>query len=418
MSTTPADDLSPRTPWGAVLLAVLVLGILLATCGVPGGDDDPPRHTADPARVAEPALTELLGQRSRALGGDDREAWLATVGEDAAYRERQGWTFDNLVQLPRAVARYELVEGSARTEGDDVVADVRRVLQVAGWDAVPVTTVAAYHFRLTAVPDGTAAYRVVADDESAAPWDLAPVHIAVGEGALLVTDAADARAEDLADDVDRAIEDVAAEVPLPWTGRAMVYALAATDVLRAVEGLPVEDPEQLDGVAFTVRAGADDRTVAAVRVVLHPRLLASGASSPSRARLLRHELTHVALGDRDDRVPTWLSEGVAELVSVRGMPMGERAISRAAIDAAETGVTALPGDGDFGGARSGASYGLAWWACEHVARTWGDARLWSLLASYAAAPDEDRDAVLRRALGVDGAELAAAAGGRIRSVFG
>ncbi|WP_447646020.1 hypothetical protein [Nocardioides zeae] len=417
MSTAPAD-LSPRTPWSAALLAVLVLGILLATCGVPGRGDDPPRRTADPARVAEPALTELLGLRSRALGGDDREAWLATVGEDAAYRERQGWTFDNLVQLPRAVARYELVEGSARTEGDEVVADVRRVLQVAGWDAVPVTTVAAYHFRLTTAADGTTAYRVVADDESAAPWDLAPVRIVVGEGALLVTDAADARADALADDVDRAIHDVAAEVPLPWSGRAMVYALSATDVLRAVEGLPVEDPEQLDGVAFTVTAGADDRTVAAVRVVLHPRLLATGAGSPSRARLLRHELTHVALGDRDDRVPTWLSEGVAELVSVRGMPMGERAISRAAIDAAEAGVAALPGDGDFGGARSGASYGLAWWACEHVVRTWGDARLWSLLATYAAAPEDDRDAVLRRVLGIDGAELAAAAGGRIRTVFG
>ncbi|GAB3085381.1 hypothetical protein GCM10027215_31880 [Nocardioides zeae] len=408
-----------------MLLGVLVLGILLATCGVPGGGaDDPPRSPADPARVAEPALAELLGERSRALGGDDRDAWLATVGEDAAYRERQGWVFDNLVQLPRAVARFELVDGSARTEGDEVVAEVRRVLQVAGWDVVPVTTAAEYRFRLTTVAGGgaaTTAYRVVADTEASAPWDLAPVRVVVRGGALVVADAADARADALADDVEQAIDDVASEVPLPWSARAMVYALSATDVLRAVEGMPVDDPEQLDGVAFTVAAAPEDRTVAAVRVVLHPRLLTTDAGSPSRGRLLRHELTHVALGDRDDRVPTWLSEGVAELVSVRGMAMGERAISRAAIDAAEAGVAGvaeLPGDADFGGARSGASYGLAWWACEHVVRTWGEDRLWSLLASYAASPDEDRDAVLRRVLGVDGSELAGAAGRRIVSVFG
>jgi hypothetical protein len=418
MSTAPAEEAPSRTPWGAVLVAVLVLGILLTTCGVPGRDDPPPRAPADPARVAEPALAELLGERSRALGGDDRAAWLATVGEDAAYRERQGWAFDNLVQLPRAVARYELVDGSARSEGDDVVADVRRVLQVAGWDAVPVETAAAYRFRLTSAPDGTTAYRVVGDTEAAAPWDLAPVRVVVRGGALLVTDAADARADALAADVERAIDDVAAQVPLPWTARAMVYAVSAIDVLRGVEGLPAGDPAQLDGVAFTVVAGPEDRTVAAVRVVLHPRLLETDARSPARARLLRHELTHVALGDRDDRVPTWLSEGVAELVSVRGMAMGERAISRAAIDAAASGVVALPDDADFGGERSGASYGLAWWACEHVARTWGEDRLWSLLASYAASPDEDRDAVLRSVLGVDGAALAAAAARRIVSVFG
>ncbi|HEY1134298.1 MAG TPA: hypothetical protein VGE77_06945 [Nocardioides sp.] len=418
MSTAPAEEQPSGAPWTALVLVAVLVGVLLATCGLPGGDDPPPPVAADPARVAEPAIAELLGQRSRALGAADRDAWLATVGEGPTYRERQGWTFDNLVQLPRAVARYELVAGSARSDQDEVVADVRRVLQVSGWDVVPVTTVAEYRFRLTAGVGGTSSYRVVADTEAAAPWDLAPVRVVVRDGALLVTDAADERADALAEDVDRAIDQVAAQVPLPWNGRAMVYALSAIDVLQAVEGLPVDDPEQLDGVAFAVPAGPEDRTLAAVRVVLHPRLLDTGSGSPARGRLLRHELTHVALGDRDDRVPTWLSEGVAELVSVRGMPMNERVISRAAIDAARAGVTELPTADDFRGARSGASYGIAWWACEYVAETWGDDRLWSLLASYAAAPDEEGDAVLQRVLGVDDGELAARAGARIVSVFG
>ena len=72
----------------------------------------------------------------------------------------------------------------------------------------------------------------------------------------------------------------------------------------------------------------------------------STAPGQARARLIRHELTHVAVGDRADGVPTWLSEGIAEYVSVRPIPPEDRVMSEEALAAAEAGLTGLPGDED------------------------------------------------------------------------
>jgi hypothetical protein len=150
--------------------------------------------------------------------------------------------------------------------------------------------------------------------------------------------------------------------------------------------------------------------LASTRFVLHPRLLSHGGEG--RARLIRHELTHVALGRRDDHVPVWLSEGLAEYVSVRPLPPERRGISQSAVDAARAGFTDLPGDDDFNDADSRAHYGESWWACEYVARTDGEPTLWSLLDELDD-PDLDpaaRNDALRGWIGLGTRQLARRAG--------
>jgi len=64
----------------------------------------------------------------------------------------------------------------------------------------------------------------------------------------------------------------------------------------------------------------------------------------------------------DDHVPVWLSEGLAEWVSVQPIPVSQRVISEEALDEARSGITAMPGGDGFNGPHSGANYGISWWA--------------------------------------------------------
>ena len=166
-----------------------------------------------------------------------------------------------------------------------------------------------------------------------------------------------------------------------------------------------------------VRPGSDE--YAGTRFLLHPRILER--TPERRKRLIRHELVHVALGSSDDTVPTWLSEGLAEYVSVRPLAPQERMISEAAVAAARTGVDRLPSDATFNGDESAANYGLAWFACEYVAAAYGEQVLWNLFDAMredGGVSDADQDVVLVDVLGIDGSTLAKAAADRVVDVFG
>jgi hypothetical protein len=129
----------------------------------------------------------------------------------------------------------------------------------------------------------------------------------------------------------------------------------------------------------------------------------------------------VALGRRDDRVPTWLSEGLAEYVSVQPIVPYERMISRQALEAAQAGVDYLPLDTEFNGPSSGANYGLAWYACEYIAHAFGEKTLWQLFDVMRAGDgtsETEEDAVLEQVIGIDGTELAKLSARKIVNTFG
>ena len=214
---------------------------------------------------------------------------------------------------------------------------------------------------------------------------------------------------------------MAGVVPSSWSQSVVVYALSNTAFLSTLPGLPGGDPTGVDGVAFPVFAsqgGDGGGALVSTRFVLHPRML--DEAGRARDRLVRHELTHVAIGADDDRAPVWLSEGLAEYVSVQSLPPEKRTISEAAVEAARAGVTEMPPDDSFNDAgtpgRASANYGIAWFACEYLAASYGEVTLWQLL-SVLNEPDVDVDSILLSQVGMNVRTLARKAGKLILTTY-
>jgi hypothetical protein len=304
------------------------------------------------------------------------------------------------------------VDASSLTrEGRDYWAVVDVTLELEGYDEMPVVSRDRYRishrrggFVLSSVTDAGWEQE---NDLRPQPWDEGPVTVRYASGVLGVFDAGSEQyADGVVDDVSSGIADVSAQVPYDWEGQVVVYALSDPTFLAGLEDVPGGNPLDLDAIAFPVPAGPDGGGTADTRFLLNPRML--GAAGPARARLIRHELTHVAVGNRADGVPTWLSEGIAEYVSVRPLAPEDRVLSRAALAAAEDGLTDLPADDTFNGPTSEANYGISWWICEYLAATYDEEMLWYLLESMG--DDADPDEVLESLLQVRPEELARRAG--------
>ncbi|KQY64111.1 hypothetical protein [Nocardioides sp. Root140] len=410
----------------AQIITVVVLFAGLAACSS-GGDEPEPGGATEQVADQVTQIKQLLHRRAAAVDAGDRSAFLADVDPGRkAFQRTQSRYFDNLRELPLERFAYALPAGGVtNASGGRLRATVALSIELEGFDAVPVETPAHYSFRHT--DDGRLVLTAVRDrawekqnNVDPAPWDLGRIEVESTPHVLGIfdPDSVDA-AYQIMDSVEDGIAVVDQEVPLKWSGKVVVYALSDIDVLRELDNLPGGDPDRLDGVAFPVRAGPGSRKLAGTRFMLHPRMIYR--NDATRDRLIRHELTHVAIGRRDDSVPTWLSEGIAEYVSVQPIATYDRMISREAVDAAGRGLEALPTDATFNGAESGANYGIAWYACEYIAATYGEEALWRLFDAMRhgnGTAEAGQDAVLRSVLGIDSHELARGAGQKIVSTFG
>jgi hypothetical protein len=401
--------------------SVALIPLLLVGCSSEEpAPADGPRHerkagTPEARRAAPvaPALARTLRERAAAVRSADRAAFLAGVaGGDPSFVADQTTYLANLDQLPLARFGYSLDPTSVARSGRGYWATVEMNMQLDGYDARPVVTPDRYLF----TPQGKRRYVVAsvtdrawesANELDPQPWDLGPVIVRTGHRVLGVFDADSLAAADaVVTEVEEGVSAVADEIPYEWDDGVVLYALDDPAFLSGLDNVPGADPLSLDAVSFEVMAGPDSRTVASTRVVLNPTVLdreGVAGAGPGRGRLIRHELTHVALGSRADHVPAWLSEGLAEYVSVRPMAPEDRAISRAALTAAEAGPSELPADEDFGGTDAEAGYGIAWWACEYLASAYTESILWTLLEAM---PEGRPDDVLQDLVGMDEAELA------------
>ncbi len=317
-----------------------------------------------------------------------------------------------MTQLPVAAFGYSLDPASLVRDGHAYWGSVEVSLRLGEYDARPVVSHDRYRFERT---DGRYVVSSVTDRAwerqhpgPAQPWELGPVDVLEGDGVLGVFDEGSAgRAGAVVAAVEDGVAAMAPRIPLPWDRRVVVYALADPTFLGSLTGVPGGDPLAVDGLTFPVLATPGETRVASTRFVLNPRLLA--ADPDVRDRLIRHELVHVALGSRDDRIPVWLSEGLAEYLSVRTIPPAERVISGEALDAARAGLEALPDGATFNdGPTSLANYGVSWWVCEAIAETYGEEMLWTLVDDLAGV--DDPDAELEAILGISGRALARDAG--------
>lgn len=435
-------------------LPVLLLGLLLAlltgclsACSLLDGDD---RAGASPTTSAAPPPPGVVDELKRVLR---RRAVAVREGEEARFRSglvrrdddfaaAQADYFGTMQQLPVQVFRYGFDPADILRVEDSYWVVVEVHLQLEGYDAAPVVTRDRYLF----APGGRGRLRLASVTDPAweernavlsQPWDRGPVEVRSVEGVLGVFDAGSVAAADgVLASVQRGLGEVRAVVPYDWDDRVVVYAFSDTAFLASLEQLPGGDPDQVDGVAFPVPLDDTDPAAGAagVRIVLHPRMLTR--TDDARDRLVRHELTHVALGPRDDHFPAWLSEGLAEWVSVAPMAPEDRALSTESLEAARAGLAAgdldLPPSDGFNGASSGAHYGLSWWACEVLATTYGEGVLWDLVdrldaeaaegdgasGTSLAEIDARGDDALRRLTGLTSAELARRAAKLVVTTYG
>lgn len=288
-----------------------------------------------------------------------------------------------------------------------------RSLRLAGFDDGAMVGPAGFAVeqragRLVVVP------AVGAAQQARDPWDLTTVRVLRDTHTLLVYDAGDAsRGSDLLAAVSRGADDVGSVVPRDWDGTSVVYAFRDPRVLASYARVPGGSLAHLGALSYPLPHGAGSR------IALLPGAL--DADDSGLGRVVRHELTHVAIGTSDDHVPVWLAEGLAEYVSASPVPIAQRRIPTVAVTEAQYGFEALPEARSFNDADQDLHYAEAWMACDYLASTQGEQVLWTLLdameQAHAGRAGRDQDAVLRAVTGLDGQQLAERAATRITRLF-
>jgi len=411
---------------GLVVAAGLVVGLGACTPAGDAGDGGAgdaadgvilPTPSSKPVFDDSPefvgAAEELVEDRLAALRSRDRKAFLGTLDPaNTEFTKRQQAYFDNLGDLP--VQRVDLtvepggVPMTVHRRGATQLV-VRTSLQLRGYDAEPVVTEDLYTFEKV---DGSPR---LTDDRDLSfdslhgfvptPWDLGPVTVREQGGALVVFDGG---TEDDAEEVTGQVADALAAVDRvvpPWRDRVIVYDIDDPALLDKMSLMTVENTA---GLAFGVYADPDHRKLAAMRFLVNPDTDTESGSE----FVYRHELTHVALSERDDGSPVWLREGVADYTAAQGLPGEQRRALRSVLAGRAAGLRDLPDGRKFYQVEPRKSYALAFLVCDWIADQHGSEELWRLMdAMTRASPtfDDDVDRVVRRELGLDTRQLTATA---------
>ena len=419
-----------RGRW-AVLPALLVL-----CCGLlVGCSDDGDGPVEDPitGTVSATEAQRLLDVRADAIEKDDLDAFLATLDRsNARLLARQKRFFANMRDLPLGSLSYTVLKsdwpGELRAKGwgrNVSMPQVKVFTQLADYDTVPVQRITGFAFaRKNGKPvilselTGTGKQF---PGSSPTPWDLVRIHVRSSGQTLQLYDAGTWRSsKEIDSTLRRGVADVQEGLPFFWDGRVVVYVFSSKVVLNSFEGVPGGNIKHLGAMTFPMYAVLGQPEIAGVRFTLLPSSVRAG--QPFLDRITRHELTHVAVGDRDDGAPVWFAEGLAEFMGARSIPTDQRRIATVAVNRARRGVTKLPASATFNGADQAWNYALAWMACDYIAATQGEARLWELMDALHdngdGTSDAEQDAVLQRVLGLSGGELARNAARRILNIYG
>ena len=376
----------------------------------------------------------MLDQRARGIRQRNQALFLRSVDHsDKALMARQRRYYRNLVQLPLAAFRYQVRpaqwEGQQylATWGKDVrIPQVSLDIQLAGYDVLPVRRTVGFAFSFDS---GKA--RIVSDRTARGaplflgnpqPWDLTSIKVARSGGVLGIFDSTTATyAPALVASVSAGIGELDQRLPFTWSDRVVVYCVADQKVLRSFTDVPGGSIEHLGALTFpTYTAASGHSRVASTRMLVMPTSVRAG--DPFLGRITRHELSHVAIGSRDDGAPTWVSEGVAEYLGAVEIPQGKRIIATEALARAQADVQDMPISSDFNDSDQEWHYALSWMAVDYVAATFGESRMWELVDAMhndgSGTRDTDQDRVLQQVLGFDSHELARRAAARIRQIYG
>jgi len=406
-----------------------VAGLLLAVgCSSDVAYDD----SGDWARTQQQTV---LDQRAKAIRTHDLTLFMSTVQRgDKAFVNRERRYFEGITQLPLEQVRFAAMPKpwphalvAAGLPKDAVAVRVRQVIELRDFDADPGVSVSG----LVLAPSGDV-WKVVADRTvggstfpgyTPQPWDVAAVRVQRSGDVLGVFDDESIQyAGRLLPVVARAITQDQSAFPFWWAGKVVVYCFEQPRLLDSFRRVPGGNIRDLGAMSFPVYANTSGTKIAGMRFVVLPASVSAG--TPYLARLVRHELTHVAVASRDDGAPTWFIEGLAEYVGARPLAREARRIPSVAVTKAAEKISAMPTSAHFNGPDQDWHYALSWMACDYIASRFGEARLWDLMDAFHATEDSARegdkgqDAVLRQEIGMDSSQLAQHAASRIRRIYG
>ena len=423
----------PRGGRAASLAALTVLVGLLS--GLLGGcsSDAGASLLGDQQAVSLSEEQQVLDQRAAAIADGDLDSFLRTVdAKDEALVRRQRRYFANLQQLPLERLDYTVLKSDwpaglrAPAWGQGVaVPQVRVSTQLRGFDSEPVQRVTGFAFEhldgRTVIRSELTGAGKQFPGSNPAPWDLVRIHVRSDADTLqLYDDGTWPRAGAVGAALREGVADVRDAIPFAWDGHAVVYVFSRPAVLNSFDAVPGGNIKHLGAMTFPMYAVLGQPAVAGTRFTLLPSSLRAGEAF--LGRIVRHELTHVALADRDDGVPMWFAEGIAEYMGAREIPQDQRRIATVAVARARAGVRALPASRGFNGDDQAWHYALSWMACDYIAATQGENKLWQLMEALHAGGegtnDESQDAVLQSVIGLDGAQLARRAANRILAIYG
>lgn len=413
----------------AALVALALLAGLLSGCG----GDDGPGALGDGSWEQRQEVQQLLDTRARAVREGRLPLFLSTLDRsDAQLVRRQRRLFNNLRKLPLETFRYEVLaktwpEVLADPEWgkDAFLPQVELSQQLGSYDERPVKRLTGFAFArrgndLVIVSDRTRAGEFFPGTDPE-PWERVRILVRRTGAVLGVYDAETwPHSQQVNDVVAEGVAQLQTVLPYDWSGRVVIYEFEDERVLEGFQGVPGGNITHLGALTFPVYADVDGADQVGSRFVLMPGSVRAG--QPFLGRITRHELTHVALADRDDGVPTWFAEGLAEYFGARDVVPSQRRIARVAVPRARQGVTELPPSGLFNGPDQEWNYALAWMAVDYIAATLGEGALWTLMDALhnfgEGTADQDQDSALMRVLGIDAEELARRAGRRIVQIYG
>lgn len=406
------------------------MAAVVAACGVqakPAAPDTRPAATSVAPLIAQQAL---LNTRAQAIRSHNLRLFLSVDDPtQTAFLERDRQYFAAVTALPWTAFSYRVTSTpwpqqliDRRWGPSARIPQVVVTTQLAGFDVNPVSRTTGFAFVTRNGRTYIASDRTIHDHlfpgYQPDPWDVEPVTVLRTANAIGVFDAgAAAQQGAVMAGLENAVAGVAHDVPYPWTKSVVLYAMTNSDFPTALTAISGGDLAHLGALTYPMDPtvpGADSR------VLLLGDALIGGSAELSRT--IRHEVTHVALGDQANGVPLWLIEGIAEYEGAKSVPASQRTMSDLAIQRARQKISGMPVSATFHDADQDWHYAVSWMACQYIVQTGGEPLLWAVLDAMSngglGTTDAHQDLVLDQILGMNAAQLAVHAVQLIRSTYG
>jgi hypothetical protein len=398
----PAPPPRRRAGWivaavAGLLVAVLVAAVLVVRSSDQGG---PARQAVGqrPATKLPPDpvtdLPKLLAKRAKAVIGDDRAAFLATVDKrQKTYYKQQATLFARMRTAPFSAFAYRLNPDDLRSgarlrrhyRAEQVqLAPVQVRYKFEGQDASPVLARESFTFVLTG-----SGWRIAGPGDSRMRrrddveiWDSGQVRTARSARTLIVHHPGqETLARRLLEVADRAYAQVAAAWTGGWERKAVILVPRDQDEAERLVG--ARDLSRVAAVASSsVESGSAER-VLGNRIVVNTSNVVR-YNDLNLQILITHEMTHVATRSLGAGVPLLLVEGFADWAALKPVGFAIASTRPALNQRVDSGRFdgELPRDAEFRGGDAAVAYDEGSAFCQWVADTFGAGKLQALYRKF------------------------------------